>query len=114
MGGATLFGRSVRRMAVMAVVLIVAAESCTPVSAARLPTPLTWFPPVAKVKADQMAGMQAGGTQVEVVLTGTSQMAEGADPVLFRQLADHHPPTYNAAILAGYPPANRRFVPEEV
>src|SRR5690606_22650862 len=57
---------------------------------------------------------QQAGTATDVAFVGTSQTAEGVDPVRFADRASGHPATYNAAVLAGYPAVSARFVPEEV
>ena len=101
-------------MVVVAVAILLLGELGARALSDRLPEPLTWYHPVAQVKVEQMDALRAAGTSTDVVFAGTSQMAIGADPVRFTQLVATHPSTYNAALLAGYPAANRRFVLEEI
>lgn len=110
--------RRVRRLwlviAATTLVVLGLAELSVRVAADRLPEPLTWYHPVAQVKVGQMAQRAAEGRGAEVVFVGTSQTAEGIDPVRFSERAPGRPATYNAAVLAGYPAVSRRFVPEQV
>jgi len=110
--------RRVRRLwlviAATTLVVLALAELSVRVAADRLPEPLTWYHPVAQVKVGQMAQRAAEGRGAEVVFVGTSQTAEGIDPVRFSEQAPGRPATYNAAVLAGYPAVSRRFVPEQV
>lgn len=107
-------GRVLRRLAAAAVLVVLLVEVALRAGSSRLPEPVTWYHPVAQVKVEQMARLASEGTVVDVALVGTSQMAQGVDPIRFRDLAAGRPVTYNAAIVAGYPLVNRRFVGEEV
>jgi len=102
------------RLGIAVVATLLVGELGVRAISPRLPEPLTWYHPSAQIKVEQMDGLQARGTGFDVVFAGTSQMAIAGDPVLFSQLVDGHPSTYNAALLAGYPEANNRFVPEEI
>lgn len=102
------------RVAVAAVVVLVLAELGVRATADRFPTPNTWYHPSAQVKVDQMQAIADAGQRRPVVVVGTSQMAMGVDPAVLSSALPGHPGTYNAALLAGYPPVTRRFVPEEV
>lgn len=106
--------RSVWRIAAVAVVLLLLAELGVRALSSRLPEPVTWYHPVAQVKVEQMDRIAASGPTIEVALVGTSQMAIAGDPLAFTAQVHGHPVTYNAAVLAGYPPANHRFILEEV
>jgi hypothetical protein len=104
----------VLRLGIAVLVTLLVAELSVRAIASRLPEPLTWYHPVAQIKVEQMEVLARSGARVEIVLAGTSQMAIAGDPLRFSQLVDGHPSTYNAALLAGYPSANHRFLPEEV
>lgn len=106
--------RSVRRIVVICVAILLFAELFTRLAAGRLPEPLTWYHASAQVKVEQMEEMRASSTTADYVLAGTSQVAEGVDPQVFSQVLSSHPSTYNAAVLAAYPIVNARFIPEEV
>ena len=106
--------RTLVRVVVVALVVVVLAELAVRAGADRFPTPQTWYHPSAQVKVDQMQAIAEAGERRPVVVVGTSQMAMGVDPAVLSEDLPGHPGTYNAALLAGYPLVTRRFVPEEV
>ncbi len=95
-------------------VVVLVCEVGVRVMASRLPEPLLWYHPSAQIKIEQMDALAAAGTKVDVVLAGTSQMTMAVYPDEYAQLAAGHPVTYNAAVLAGYPSANHRYILEEI
>ena len=103
-----MLARSTKMLAsLVAVVLVV--EGAVRVVASGFPEPVTWYHEIAQAKVEQLSDLD---DDLDLVFIGTSQTYHGIDPaVVDRRLGTR---SYNAAIPAGIPPLQRRWVDDAV
>ena len=96
--------RSLALLATLSLVLVT-AELGVRALADDLPEPVTWYHEIAQAKTEQM---QRRKEPLDVVFAGTSQSYHGIDPAAID--ARLGTSSYNAAIPAGVPPVQRRWL----
>jgi hypothetical protein len=103
-----MLARSTKMLASLVAVLL-AVEAAVRVVAGGFPEPVTWYHEIAQAKVEQLA---AQDHDLDYVFIGTSQTYHGIDPAIVdRRLGTR---SYNAAIPAGIPPIQRRWLEDAV
>lgn len=103
-----MLARSTKMLASLVAVLLT-VEAAVRVVAGGFPEPVTWYHEIAQAKVEQLAEQD---DDLDYVFIGTSQTYHGIDPsVIDRRLGTR---SYNAAIPAGIPPLQRRWVEDAV
>lgn len=103
-----MVARSTQMLASLVAVLLV-VEAAVRLVAAGFPEPVTWYHEIAQAKVEQLAERD---DDLDYVFIGTSQTYHGVDPeVIDRRLGTR---SYNAAIPAGIPPIQRRWLEDAV
>jgi hypothetical protein len=103
-----MLARSTKMLAsLVAVVLVV--EAAVRVVSSGFPEPVTWYHEIAQAKVEQLIDLD---DDLDYVFIGTSQTYHGIDPaVVDRRLGTR---SYNAAIPAGIPPLQHRWLDDAV
>jgi len=103
-----MLGRSTKMLASFVAVLLV-VETAVRVVSSGFPEPVTWYHEIAQAKVEQLAEQD---DDLDYVFIGTSQTYHGIDPAIVdRRLGTR---SYNAAIPAGIPPLQRRWLEDAV
>lgn len=110
-------GRSGIRLSVFgvsALTVLLFAEAGARSVGETLPEPVEWYDANMQVKVEQMDRLHNEERRADFVFAGTSMVFRGIAPLAFDELSDRPTFSYNAGVLAGMPPVQRRWILEEV
>ncbi len=102
--------RPIRRMTAGFVAVLLVAEIAVRLFGALLPEPRNWYHDIAQAKAEQLRGMK--GTELDILFTGTSQSYYAIGPRVIDETLGTK--SYNAAVPAGVPPIQERWLLDPV
>ncbi|MCO8128672.1 hypothetical protein NHL50_15785 [Acidimicrobiia bacterium EGI L10123] len=103
-----MLARASKMLATLVAVLLTVEVAIRAVSSG-FAEPVTWYHEIAQAKVEQIAEQDG---ELDYVFIGTSQTYHGIDPaVIDRRLSTR---SYNAAIPAGIPPLQRRWLDDAV
>lgn len=103
-----MLARSTKMLASLVAVLLV-VEAAVRVVSSGFPEPVTWYHEIAQAKVEHLDELDG---DLDYVFIGTSQTYHGIDPAVVDQRLGTR--SYNAAIPAGIPPLQRRWLEDAV
>ena len=99
-----------KRMAAGFLAVVLVAELALRLAGALIPEPRDWYHDIAQAKAEQLTSMD--GTELDLLITGTSQTYYAIGPRMIDETLGTT--SYNAAIPAGVPPIQERWLLDQV